>query len=211
MSPDVIDLEPVPVCRILWRDGKPLDEIEVVTSRPRGEFRDDYRSTDVSPRDHVHVPHGSAIHGRNRLTQPRARATAPATPSKAIKPRVRRGEGRDKQSGRIEALTPEAILEGFREGLSIGQIAGRYGCAWQTVHDRLWEARKDPEFRAIDAALKVCPECGRPKHQHQPMCILCRRARAVCAVEGCGKRARFKGKCQACYFRAWRAAKVKKP
>lgn len=188
------EVEEVPPCKRLRRlEGGSFEVVEVITQRRRisdGYFRTDIQTAPKPPAPVV------------KLKPPKVKA-----PSKAKE--KRRGGGRGQGWSRIAGLTTEAIIECFREGLSISQIAEKFHCRYNTVNDRLVEARKtSAEFRAADTAAKMCSACGGVKRHAEPICRNCKRATMVCSAEGCQNRAYAKGLCMKHYSAQYKAKRV---
>ena len=149
-----IDIEPVPPCRVLFRDGHPCGD--VITERPR---RADKAHFEIPPpnKASIFLPTVKSV-GR-----PRTR------PSKA-KPHAGRGQGWN----RIDGLSREKILELQSQGLNARQIAEQIGCSAATVFKRLRLARlADQSIAAADEANRVCPKCGGRKWSIRPACNRC--------------------------------------
>jgi hypothetical protein len=149
---DITDIEPVPPCLVLFRDGHPCEE--VITERLRRA--DKAHFTMVPPSATVFLPAVKSV-GRPR--------TRPAKP-----PRIGRGQGWN----RIDGLSREKILELQSQGLNARQIAERLECSRATVFKRLRLARKDDQAIAVaDEANRVCPLCGGRKWTIRPVCNRC--------------------------------------
>jgi len=147
------ELEHVPPCRVLMRDGIPCEA--VIVQRPR--FDSAYKAIDIpaTPKS-VFVPSVRAV-GR-----PRTR------PVKA-KPH----QGRGLAWNRNELLTIEKIRELQAEGLTAAQIGERCECTAAAVYFRLRiERRSTPEAAAIDKADRTCG-CGGRKLPTRERCIYC--------------------------------------
>lgn len=127
--PDPHDIEPVPPCRVLVRDGIALPKPEIVTERPRRI--EDFKRTDIiAPAlESVYTPHSDTIHGR--VSQPRAG-----------RPRVRPPQahphlGRGKAWNRNESVSDEQIRELREQGMSYQKIGKALGIDPSTAHHRL--------------------------------------------------------------------------
>jgi uncharacterized protein (DUF433 family) len=103
--------------------------------------------------------------------KPKAKPAKLARPVKAVPVKVVRPGGQS--WARVEELTVEVIVEGWRKGLTPEEIAAQYGCKRSTVTKRLVVARCDPDFRALEAQLRQCPLCPRQKYQHRKYCSIC--------------------------------------
>jgi hypothetical protein len=133
--PDRRDIEPVPPCRVLWRDGKLLDEPELITERPR--LVENYKRTDITPvPPSLYVPHGDTIHGR--VSQPRKRAGRP----RVNPPKQQPHKGRGKAWNRIEAITDQQIVSMRESGETWRQIGEALGIDPSTAHKRFYAARE---------------------------------------------------------------------
>ena len=96
MTPSEIDIEPVPPCHVLFRNGHPCQEI--ITERPRRADKAPFAID--PPSTHVFLPVVKSV-GRPR--------TRPAKP-----PRIGRGQGWN----RIDGLSREKILELQVQGMN---------------------------------------------------------------------------------------------
>jgi hypothetical protein len=126
--PDPHDIEPVPPCRVLVRNGIALEDPEIVTERPR--LAENFKRTDITPAPtSPYVPHGETIHGRAsqpRVGRPRVR-----------QPKAHPYAGRGKAWNRKDAVTDEQILALRAQGLSYQKIGQALGIDPSTAHHRL--------------------------------------------------------------------------
>lgn len=146
------EIQVVPPCRVLMRNGISVDEL--ITERPRHVEP----IVVISPRD------------------PSTRRTAYAPADRSIKGRVsqpKRNRSNGKPHGgnnRRMDITNEMIVELQSKGVTCRAISERFGLGKQSVYKRLREFREEnPEAYAQQ---RKC-ECGNPKRAYKPRCQSC--------------------------------------
>jgi len=151
-QPRMNEIESIPPARILFRDGKPVNEVITERSRLIEPF---VKFTPVPREVSTYLPR---VRGRVRM------AKAPAV-------RKPRAMGRGQGWHRNDGVTVERIAEMQASGMFAREIAAELGCSMELVFKRAREARRaDPEQ---DKLGRVCA-CGKPKWPSRDSCSTCR-------------------------------------